>query len=205
MADSYRMSMHDELEDIHRLLPREILEDIGIIVFDPAEKQALDVAEVLAAHLASVLGVAPPKKASYHHHPQANVVGHASGRGMDAALAGKVSAPGVVAVPPFLPSPPAAPWQVMDGLRRKAMALHPMDTMPGFAPARPLLAGGARPPMACRGVGTGVFLPRRSRCTEVVRRTAKAPARRLPPSNSDYARMVEQRLQQASSSSRRPW
>ncbi|CAL4922674.1 unnamed protein product [Urochloa decumbens] len=196
MANSYRTSMHDELDDIRRLLPREILEDIGIVV-DAAEQQPLDVVDVLAAHLAGVLG-GSPKKTSYHHHPQANVE-HGLRGGMG-ALASKVGAPGVAA-PPFLPSPPPpVPWHVMEGLRRNTMALHPAATVPGFAAAArpPLLAGGARPrsaaAAACRGVGTGVFLPRRR--TEVVRRTtAKAPAR-LPPSNGDHARMVQQRVQQ---------
>ncbi|CAN6295088.1 unnamed protein product [Urochloa humidicola] len=201
MADCYRTSVRDE---IHRLLPREIFEDIGI-VDNPAEHQALDVVDVLAAHLASVLGGAP-RKTSYHHHqhPQANL-GHSrlGGGGMMDAVAGKVIRAPSVAVPPFLPSPPAAvPWHVMEGLRRNTMALlHPAATMPGFAtPTRPppLLAGGARPTTTVcrRGVGTGVFLPRRA--TEVVRRTAKAPARSSsPPSNNgDYARMVQQRAQE---------
>ncbi|CAL4931005.1 unnamed protein product [Urochloa decumbens] len=192
MANSYRTSMHEFDEEIRRLLPREILEDIGIAV-DPAEQQALDVVDVLAAHLASVLGGAPKKTSYHHHYPQANV-GHGLRGGMG-ALANKVGARGV-AVPPFLPPPPpVVPWHVMEGLRRNDMALHPAATMPGFAPARaraPLLAGGARPPTVCPGVGTGVFLPRRR--TEVVRRTAnKAPARSPPtPSNGAYARMVQQ-------------
>nr|CAB3495931.1 unnamed protein product [Digitaria exilis] len=53
MAGYYNTSMQ-ELDDTYRLLPREILEDIGIM--DPPEQQLHDVIEDLAARLVAVLG-----------------------------------------------------------------------------------------------------------------------------------------------------
>uniref|UniRef100_K4ALS9 Uncharacterized protein n=1 Tax=Setaria italica TaxID=4555 RepID=K4ALS9_SETIT len=157
MADSYRMHELDDA-DINRLLPGEILEDIGVVVIDPAERQVPDVVDELAARLASVLGGAP-KKTPCHHHPQVTV-----GRGSLDLAGGKGTVRRVMAVPPpFLPSPPAVPWQVMEGLmRRNSVVIHPtMPTMPGSTPTWPL-AGGARPTTtaARRGTGTGVFFPR---------------------------------------------
>ncbi|KAJ1297119.1 hypothetical protein BS78_01G353500 [Paspalum vaginatum] len=176
MAVYYPTSMQED--DVHRLLPREILKDLGIM--DPGEQQLVDAIEDLAAHLASVLG-GTPKKTS-RHHPQVNV-----GRGLGGVdvLAGGGNVRRVAVPPPFLPAAPAAPWQVMESLRRNNMVLHPIATMPGLAAASRPLTGGAQPPTTVRlGAGTGVFLPR----------TAAVPCTAArPPSNGKHGRFAHRR------------
>lgn len=73
MADYYCTYMQ-ELDDVHRLLPPEILKDIGMI--DPAERRRLAVVEDIALRLAGVLGEAT-KRAQHNphscHHPQVHI------------------------------------------------------------------------------------------------------------------------------------
>ncbi|PUZ41077.1 hypothetical protein GQ55_9G474400 [Panicum hallii var. hallii] len=156
-----------ELDDVHRLLPREILVDIGIV--DPAEQQLLDVVEDLQARLAVVLGGNNPNIASAAR-PQANAARGLGGTDIVLSSRGNNVRRAVPAPPLNSPARPVPGWHAMAGVKNDMV----------FAPAMPL---GARAQLTTvrRRAGTGVFLPRTeggSAC-----RTARATAPR-PPGNS---------------------
>ncbi|KAG2551864.1 hypothetical protein PVAP13_9KG446800 [Panicum virgatum] len=185
MADYCHTSM-PELDDVHRLLPPEILEDIGIIV-DPAEQQLLDVVEDLAARLPVVLGGSDPNIAS-SRRPHANAARGLGGTGI--VLTGprgnnvrRRAAVPLPAPPLNSPAPPVPRWHAMAGVRNDMV----------FAPAPMPLGASAQPTTVRRGAGTGVFLPRTEGSSSC--RTAKAAAR--PPGNGqDSPRCFHRRGQQ---------
>lgn len=178
MAGYYNTSKHQELnDDAHRLLPREILDDIGIVV-DPAEQQLLDVIEDLAARLAVALGGTPEKITS-----PAN-----ASRGVRGGLAerGEILA----APPPFSSAAHVVPCHaaiaMAEGFRNNNMVFFGASAQPATVHRR--------------GTGTGVFLPR----NEGVCRTASWAACPLGNSNKSI-RFSNRRGQQLSSISQQPW
>ncbi|RLN39915.1 hypothetical protein C2845_PM01G15230 [Panicum miliaceum] len=180
MAAYYNTCTQQELDDVHRLLPREILEDIGIV--DPAEQQLLDVVEDLAARLAAVLGGNNPNIAS-SRRPQVNAARGLGGTGIVLSGRGNNVRRAVPAPPLNSPAPPVPGWHAMEGVRNDMV----------FTPAMPLGAG-AQPTTMRRRAGTGVFLPRTeggSAC-----RTARASAPR-PPGNSRSDRFHRRGQQRA--------
>ncbi|KAG2540719.1 hypothetical protein PVAP13_9NG581000 [Panicum virgatum] len=179
MADYCHRSM-PELDDVHRLLPPEILEDIGIIV-DPAEQQLLDVVEDIAARLAVVLSGNNPNIASSRRPQGANAARGLGGTGLT-GRGNNVRRRAVPAPPLNSPAPTVPRWHGIAGVRNDMV----------FAPAMPLGAG-AQPTPVRRQAGTGVFLPRTEGSSSC--RTAKAALR--PPGNSqDSPRCFHRRGQQ---------
>ncbi|KAL5218355.1 hypothetical protein ABZP36_019039 [Zizania latifolia] len=175
MAD-YCCTYMNELDDVNRWLPSEILGDIGIIA-DTAERRRLAVVEDLAVRLADVISGAseifPRRHSSCHGWLRV---------GDRDALAG-ASRPLGAAPPPYLPAP-TAPWQVTGGLSHIMVPHSAAVALPRVAPppANPLRQGAGAQPAARRGAGTGVFLPR----TDAVRPRANNAAR--PPSNDQAIR-----------------
>ncbi|KAG2551867.1 hypothetical protein PVAP13_9KG446300 [Panicum virgatum] len=151
-------------DDVHRLLPPEILEDIGVVRADD-ELQHLAVVEELAARLATVLGstanaaqcqAVPPTRAtaanSYQHrrrpHPQVNGLQHGQGRG----LPGGSSAP--MQMGQASPFPNSSRMQEQQDLTIMLPRFAP-------APARPPVVGAVPHHEMAKwsSRGTGVFLP----------------------------------------------
>ncbi|KAG8063351.1 hypothetical protein GUJ93_ZPchr0003g17283 [Zizania palustris] len=175
------MNELDQLDDVNRWLPSEILGDIGIA--DTAERRRLAVVEDLAVRLAGVLSGAS------EIFPRRHSSCHGGLRVGDRDVLAGDARPRWAAPPSYWPAHPTAPglqdWQVTGGLIRHIMVPHPAAaTLPRVAPppANPLRRGaGAQLPAARRSAGTGVFLPR----TDAVRPRANNAAR--PPSKEQAA------------------
>jgi hypothetical protein len=145
MADDYYAG---DLEDVvHRLLPREILADVGIVVPECAappssrrgDDHAAAVMEDLAAHLVGILGLdataREQQRAPRPHlqHPRAGM-GHGSRAPVGGGHGGAARH-----------APPASCWN--------GAAPH----VPGYAMVADM---NSHPPAMRQGAGTGVFLPR---------------------------------------------
>uniref|UniRef100_A0A8I6XY42 Uncharacterized protein n=1 Tax=Hordeum vulgare subsp. vulgare TaxID=112509 RepID=A0A8I6XY42_HORVV len=158
MADYYAVDLDDV---VHRLLPREILADVGIVVTGGSTLPSCQVRrrsddhaallEDIAAHLVGILGLDGAREQRAHPHP--SYVRHERGPrvrdamdcGSRALVGGGQGGAGRHAPPPC--------WNNGAVLRR----------LPRFEPAAPVPAFADCHPPARRhgsGTGTGVFLPR---------------------------------------------
>ena len=140
----------EDLDDVvHRLLPREIWADVGIVVPPPSScavrRRGDDhaaVVEDIAAHLVGILGLdnvrGHPRPYWQHVHEQRRRAGMGNGSGASVAVGGGQYHGGAAHH-----APPASCWN-------------------GTAPCLPryemAAAMSSRPPARCHG--TGVFLPR---------------------------------------------
>lgn len=155
MADDYYAGDLDDV--VHRLLPREILADVGIVVAGGRAPHSCEVrhrsddhsalVEDLAAHLVGILGLDGAREQRAHAHPPH--VRHEQGPrvrdGMEALVGGGQGGAGRHAPPPCWNNgavPPRLP------------RLEPAAPVPAFANCHPpAMRHGS-------GTGTGVFLPR---------------------------------------------
>ncbi|XBH55145.1 hypothetical protein VPH35_077288 [Triticum aestivum] len=155
MADDYYAGDLDDV--VHRLLPREILADVGIVVAGGRAPRSCEVrhrsddhsalVEDLAAHLVGILGLDGAREQRAHAHPPH--VRHEQGPrvrdGMEALVGGGQGGAGRHAPPPCWNNgavPPRLP------------RLEPAAPVPAFANCHPpAMRHGS-------GTGTGVFLPR---------------------------------------------
>lgn len=127
-----------ELEDIHRWMPQEILEDIDIA--NPEELRSMVVVEELATRLTAVLG---SQQKSSAPDPSSNKAGQL------------LHAP----VPRTTPAHWAAQLGSRHQRRQCAKPLLCSGGLQRVALARPPLVGAVLPLAMLKGVGTGVFLP----------------------------------------------
>jgi hypothetical protein len=154
-----------ELDDLHRLLPREILAEIGVA--DAVDHNTAAVEE-LAAHLASVLGLA-----SRRHQRQlppstrptaAQGFGRMSGAGANAGNGG------------------TAYYAPAFGKNGVPLDFEAMQRVQRYVPAA-LSAGAVHHPLPPRrhgSAGTGVFLPRAEAYQTRVSRQARLPRKDAP-------------------------
>ncbi|KAE8799107.1 hypothetical protein D1007_25580 [Hordeum vulgare] len=155
MADDYYAADLDDV--VHRLLPREILADVGIAPRSCALSCRSDdhaaLVEDLAAHLVGILGLDGGRKKRAHAHPP--YVRHEQGPrvrdGMDcgrrALVGGGQDGAGRHAPPPS--------WN-NGAVPRRLPRFEPTVPVPAFADCHP----SARRHGSGTGTGTGVFLPR---------------------------------------------
>jgi hypothetical protein len=149
MADEYYAG---DLEDVvHRLLPREILADVGIVVPECAappsscavtrrrgDDHAAAVMEDLAAHLVGILGLDAAREQQRAPRPHLQHHRAGMGHGSRAPVGGGHGGAARHA-------PPASCWN--------GAAPH----VPGYAMVADM---NSHPPAMRQGAGTGVFLPR---------------------------------------------